>query len=845
MWKRQLIFHSFYSTAWLLLLCAVLVTTVVLMVMLLRYERRLVSKTVGAALLSLRMLVIGLIFLTLLEPVLSWTIDRKESGRVLVAVDLSESMSTTDKHASKAEKLHWARALGMIGNQETNSRIDRWIKAYEQGKQPQWVDENETNDPVRCQQLAQIRKQNIEEMIEQFDRITRKEIALKLLSGSSSPLLPQLDRLGDVELSIFAGKSHSADARTLEGLISHPPESVLSELSDLSGPLSSTVTTASDSPLMGIVLLTDGRDNSESNVTAVASRLGRLSVPVFSVLLGSELRPKDLAIASLDYPQTVFKDDKPLLKATLNTSGFEGQELTVFLERDGSEPLTKTVTPENTTTDLEFELDAEEIGRHKYTIRTDPQPGETREDNNSKTFALTVVDDKVHVLLLEGEARWEFRFIDNALSRDDRVEMKRVVYRQPYLGILKDTFFPRTLKWPQDANDLGNSPFSEADLVILGDVSPNELPPEGWNLLEQYVKDSGGTLILIAGKNDFPLSFQSPVVERLLPLRNPRPVFVTQLQDDESPVTSGFHLQLTPDGEAEPMFQLADDEVKNHDIWSTLPGHYWGILGEAKPGATVYAHALQPGMKPTLENKRNSAVIVHQNYGFGQVLWIGIDSTWRWRHRLGDQYHHRFWGQLGRWAAENKTAAGNDSVRFGPQKTDIEVGEDVLIHARWLRGFLKQHPRLRAKVEIHKQNKQKTGKLIATLDMKPSQGRPLVFDARAVSLPAGEYKLTLSATGADLGDEEIATSLFVHEQETLELSDLSSNRQLLNQIAASSGGRVFLPDEIGDIPALLLPPQESTVIREELDLWNNWIVLSCFFTLLMAEWVVRKLNGLP
>ena len=827
------------------MLCAVLVTTVVLIVMLLRYERRLVSRAVGAALLSLRISVIGLIFLTLLEPVLSWTIDRKQSGRILVAVDLSESMSTTDTHASKAEKLQWARALGMIGNQETNPRIDRWIKAYEQGKQPQWVDENETNDPVRRQQLEQIRKQNFDGLIEQIDRITRKEMALKLLFGSSSALLSQLDRVGDVELLIFAGKSESADVRTLAGLVSHPPQSVLSKLSDLSGPLSSSVTIASDSPLMGIVLLTDGRDNSESNVTAVASRLGRLSVPVFSVLLGSELRPKDLAIASLDFPQTVFKGDKPLLKVTLNTSGFEGQELTVFLERVGAEPLTKTVTPDNTTTDLEFELDAEEIGRHEHTIRTDPQTGETREDNNSKTFALTVVDDHVHVLLLEGEARWEFRFIDNALSRDERVDMKRVVYRQPYLGVLKDTFFPRTLNWPSEANDLENSPFSEADLVILGDVSPNDLPPEGWNLLELYVKDSGGTLVLIAGKNDFPFSHQSPVVERLLPLRNPRAVFVTEFQEEGSPVSSGFHLQLTPDGEAEPMFQLADDEVENDDIWSTLPGHYWGIMGEAKPGATVFAHALQPGMEPTLENERNSAIIVHQNYGFGQVLWIGIDSTWRWRHRLGDQYHHRFWGQLGRWAADNKTVAGNDIVRFGPDKTDIEVGDDVLIRARWLGGFLKQHPGLQANVEIHQQNKQKTGKLIATFDMKPSQGRPLVFEARAVSLPAGEYKLTLSATGADIGNEAIAASLFVHEQETLELSDLSSNRQLLNQIAVSSGGKMFLPDEVGDIPAFLLPPQESTVIREEINLWNNWIVLSCFFALLMAEWVVRKLNGLP
>ena len=45
-----------------------------------------------------------------------------------------------------------------------------------------------------------------------------------------------------------------------------------------------------------------------------------------------------------------------------------------------------------------------------------------------------------------------------------------------------------------------------------------------------------------------------------------------------------------------------------------------------------------------------------------RALWVGTDGTWRWRHRIGDTYHHRFWGQIARWAADNKAAAGNDLI---------------------------------------------------------------------------------------------------------------------------------------------------------------------------------------
>ncbi len=827
----------------------------VLIVMLLQYERKLVPKTVGNSLLILRLLVLGVFFLTLLKPALTWELDKKHSGRILVAIDLSESMGTSDAHATPAEKLRWARTLGLIGNAANKDRLDEWQKAFDAGEEPQWVSPNESQDPERRRVLTQSRQDQLNEIFQRLDQIPRKEIARRLLTETADPLLPQLEALGSPELLVFGGKSESADAETLKKYLSHPPASILPQISDLTQGLSPTAGNESTAPLMGVVLMTDGRDNAGRDATRLAARLGNAKAPVFPILLGSEQRPKDLAIAHLDFPQLSFKKDTRILTAVLNTSGFSGKEITVILKPTAGEPITRKITPTQTETVLTFELDEEEIGRHEYTLSVKPEDGETRRDNNSRRFALTIVDDKVHVLIAEGEARWEFRYLTNAFYRDEgigRENVKEVVFHQPYIGILEDTWFPHELKLPEDADDLAHSPFADPDLIIIGDVAAADMPEKAWLLLERFVAESGGTLVLTAGKNDFPLFHQSPTLERLLPVTRLRAINIDDVKSTGHPLERGFHLQLTPDGEREAMFQFdTTSRAENARIWQNLPGHTWGLFGEVKPNASVFVSAeMGFGRNLTLADERKNAVFVHQYLGTGQVLWIGIDSTWRWRHRVGDKYHHRFWGQLGRWATRNKASAGNEVVRFGLQKTEIEHGDDAVIQARWTQKFLDQNPNIQAKAVIYRKRIDENGNVefenrpFTTIELEPTRTGSLLYEARAISLPPGEYRVKLDAS-AGLGEGEIATTFYVNEKPTLELSDLSANRKLLQQLADVSDGYLYFPDTLKSLPDRLVPPEFRTKNREEIELWDNWPILLLFFGLLTVEWVVRKLNGLP
>ena len=841
----QLVWHGLgHSLLWQCVLVVSLVSAAVMICKLYQYERRLVATSVGNTLLVLRLLVVACLCVTFLEPALTWSFQTKRDGRIVVAIDVSDSMTTADVHALPAEKLRWARALGIVGGQAAPERLAAWQEAYDNHQEPEWVAPRETADPERRARLAERRKQNLEQAMQDASQIPRKEIARRLLTLTSPPLLPALEKLGKVQIVVFGGKSQGTSPDLLPQAVAAPPASLQTSSSDLSQPLNAALSGNEGESLLGVVVLTDGRDNGGHDPTGVASRLGSNQAPLFPVLLGSRLRPKDLAIGSLDYPQTVFKDDRPILKATLNTAGFEGQPIVVKLQPTEGDAVEKTVTPAGTQVDLEFPLPVNRLGRYEFTLSTDPRPGETRQDNNTRQFALTVVDDKVRILLIDGEARWEFRYIDNALQRDTRVELSSVVFDQPYLGLLDETFFSRSIVWPVGV-ELDQSFLANVDLVILGDVPPQRFPPQAWPLLEKFVSEGGGTLVCTAGKRHYATLHANPILQQLLPVSQVVPIETAGADAAGPPTERGFRLKLTPEAETEGMFQFDTDVAVNRVIWANLPGHLWGLTGAAKPGTTVFAAPYQGLDQPGLAAERQRALIVQQYYGQGQVLWLGIDSTWRWRHVVGDKYHHRFWGQLGRWAAHNKAVAGNAFVKFGPERPDVSVGENILLKARWTPEFLKRFPELKSRVEIFRAKDGPQAKPFTTLPLKPDPSRPQVHEAQAFSLPAGSYRARLAVTNGDLGPSEITASLFVDEPRSLELTDLSGNRELLAQLAQLSGGQLILPEKVQTIPELLRGPTATQTVREESLLWDHWLILVIFSGLLMAEWVVRKLNGLP
>lgn len=852
MLQRRLVFQAFDASWTSLAIMAIVIVAAALVVLLSRYERKLVPAHVGYGLLLLRLCVIATLWLALLQPVLTWSVDRERTGRVVVALDVSESMTTADKIATPAEKFRMAIGLGMIGNDQNQERTRRWLADFEADREPKWVEEDETADADKRNQLARTRKEFVTSAFREIERLPRAEIARRLLlSDKSDGWLSILKKTFQVELRIFGGKSIPSEEETLAETVQKPPEGVGANVTSLVAALDAT-TVDQQSPVKAIVLLTDGRETAGSDAVAAARRWKDLSATIYPVLVGSERRPKDIVLDSLDVPPSAYLNDKPLAKVTLQAAGFEGETLSVVFEEIGGATQTKSITvPKNEsglppTATVEFALDATKLGRHQFTVRTDVLKAETRDDNNSRDFSLTVIDDKAKVLLVDGEARWEFRFLDSAFSRDERVRFERVLFEQPFMGILGETFYPRRLNFGSIDAPIEKSPLAEFDLVVIGDVSPRDLPETVLMQLDKFVSDIGGTVVFIAGKRQMPQQYRSVTLDKLLPLTNPRAV--SSLDPPTTPPhLRGFHLRLTPDGERESTLQLAADLETNRTTWKTLPGHPWTIVGDVKPGATVLATA-DDGQPLPPEMERARALVVQQFYGLGQVLWLGFDSTWRWRHRVGDQHHHRFWGQLARTAAQNKATAGNEFVRFGLEATDIQSGQDVVFRARWTPQTLARRPDVKGKVAIFPRKEAKPDEPLATIDLLPDPTRPAQHQGRWLAPSAGEYRAVLKIDGPPLGgaaDKEVAAEFLVRGPLTKELGDVTASRTQLEQIAQAANGRLMLPHQLEDLVKLIQPEDLTTTESFEHTLWDHWLLMALLFGLLTGEWVLRKWNGLP
>ena len=183
------------------------------------------------------------------------------------------------------------------------------------------------------------------------------------------------------------------------------------------------------------------------------------------------------------------------------------------------------------------------------------------------------------------------------------------------------------------------------------------------------------------------------------------------------------------------MMRLDADPEKSRAIWRGLPRQPWAATGKPKPLASTLAT-----IADSADGEAN-AVIVAQPYGLGKVLWIGTDGTWRWRYRVGDLHHHRFWGQVVRWANGAKLAVGNRAVRFGPTRPRLPEGESSSIRAQFADDAPGVGPDLLVAARVFKRGPdgKPSGEAVAVVPLRPRADQPRTFEAAAPALPPGSY----------------------------------------------------------------------------------------------------------
>ena len=796
--------------------------SLVLLLFLYREERRLVSRPAGLGLVTLRLLAASALVAALFEPIAARTLSETVRGRVVIAVDASASMETADPSRPIADALRLASFLKMSPG-------------------------------------------------EVIADLSRREVARRLIDSEDSALgsfgktqdvgsaLGSFGKTQDVGSALGSfGKTHDVRAATFaRGVIaSGPLANVAASLREPGRPddparLATDWTTSlapafegtDDAPVLGVVLITDGQANGKGARDDLAARLKARGVPVYPVLVGSTVPPRDVAIAAVRAPDTVQKGDVGSIGVTLKADGLPaGSEVGVVLTRPGGEPIRRTirVAPDGSRPEVSFPVPFEAAGVIPLTLAIEPSiPGDVRPDNDRRVIAVRVADDPARVLLVDGQARWEFLYLRDTLARDPRVNVDAIVFRQPDVPAASDPTY--ATRWPDRvASEADPDPLAKYDLVVLGDVAPGDLSPEIWTRLDRFVAARGGTLVALPGPRSLPAWTDGGTPRAIAPVLDPRPLSVPADAIDPARPVLPLGLGLAPspsalaDPTAWPMLAIGDEPAS---AWSGLPHLPWVAAGPAKPGATTLATA-------TGRDADGAAIAAHA-YGLGKVLWVGTDATWRWRHRVGDAIHGRFWGQVVRWAGSGGLAVGNAVVRHGPLKPRVASGDPIPLRARLADDVpgLPRSPLLVARIVPRDAPPGAEG--LALVPLRPTPGRAGLFEADAPGLPPGVYSIHLDAPQlASFGPIPDA-SLDVVAAETSETVELAADPSALTLLANATGGRVFLDHEADQLPPLLLSRSRPITRTVETPLWDNPIALALFFALLTAEWFLRKKVGLP
>jgi uncharacterized membrane protein len=632
------------------------------------------------------------------------------------------------------------------------------------------------------------------------------------VSNSAQPLA-DVGRPGDVETA--AAKLRALEAIGAQTRLGDGVRQVLTELRG--------------APPSAIVLLSDGQTTEGESLSKAAELASRKGVPLFTVGLGSPEPARDLELTELLVDDVVFVDDAVRFQAKLSAKGFQGQKVVVRLkerEPDSTDPKSDR---ELETKELDAPRDGQPerielvhrpktTGERTFIVEVEPRPREIQTDNNRIERVVNVRKEKLKVLYLDSEPRYEFRYLKNYLERDETIDLNVVL-------LSSDTEYSE-----QDRSALPTFPASKEDLfaydvVIVGDADTSYLSQSQMQSLVQFVTEKGGGVLFIAGELFYPQGYRGTPLELLFPV---------ELGDASNPTAVGtpverYRPELTVEGRSNPIFRLGDNEVASMQIWNQLPELYWYLEApRKKPAAQVLAeHPTVIGPEGRLP------LIVYQFLGAGKVMFHAFDDTWRWRFRVGDRYFGRFWVQTIRFMARSRLV-GNRQAEIQTDRRRYQRGQPIQIRVRFPNpGLVPTGDEVTVQVERKGQGPRK-------LTLKVVSGTRNVFEGALPQAGEGEYQLRLLPPPA-LDPNRPVTADFRVDPPISEREHTEMNQAELIRAATASGGKFYTP-LIADSLLKDLPKPSKVPLDTDppIPLWNTWPVLAVFLTLITMEWVLRK-----
>jgi uncharacterized membrane protein len=639
--------------------------------------------------------------------------------------------------------------------------------------------------------------------------------------------LPALQSSFEVNLYSFADQLvelPSLDQVPAPGAVTHIGDALLDVLRG-----------AQSGAIAAVVLVTDGADNSNDFDAAAIAEIASFGVPVHTVGVGAETMPGDLEIEEVELPSVGLAGSTVSAQISIRHSGAALAQLKVY---DGdaiiaSEALQLPASTGVTTRWVDIEVGQAGVRDLRFSL--DALPGETNVVNNSRMRPMEVPEQRRHILYIEGEPRWEYKFIRRAIDENPAVRVASLLKTTP------NKFYRQGVESPDEL--VNGFPTDELELfrydaVMIGSFEAAALSAEQHDMIREFVGRRGGSLLMLGGRRGLTDGGWGPTsVAEVLPVRLPE-------LDGPSFVREPARARLAPAGRTSAMTRLAPTDEANEAEWGGMPDLAdFQTLGALKPGAETLLEAEFGG--------RTEPLLVHQRYGLGHAYVLATGGTWRWQMQLPheDQRHETFWRQLLQAAATTApqpVTLTSDSVFYGDEST-VTLRAEVRDE--------KYQPAADAVVTVEVSDGMGPP---TTLEMTPVAGKRGLYEATYETTHTGVFRFeAVATTAADsavaAGDEaapaaaaeELGRARFAVRREdgVIEHYRVQQNRPLLERLAAATGGRYFAAADVSRLPEAVSFSEAGSVERQVLDLWNIPAVFLLLLALKAGEWLLRLVWG--
>ncbi|MFO0812320.1 MAG: hypothetical protein U0796_03825 [Gemmatales bacterium] len=760
------------------------------------YRREKLSSLARWALVGCRVALFGTIIVLICRPTLETRLQSTRPRSIVVLLDNSLSMALIDPRSQAADKLRVALASQLVPPTQ------------------------EINPSTSLSQVPENTPENL----------SRADLVRLLLAHPQLKLIEKLQQHGPVELKLFGqGLSGAPQIKTVHGQVTLEGYAANEGKSTLGDALQTLLTTEVEADLpAAIIVMSDGLDQGSLLAPEQAvQRARQLHVPVHCIGIGSS-DWAHVQIKSLLVPDAMFLEDTVTAQLTWRAQGLKAAPLQITLTLGeavvarkeiagkNGEPLVENipfVVPKTLSHDGPIELRVVMSGP---ALEEAPIP---QVDWNQR---VRVIDRQVRVLLIDQAPRFETKFLMSAFLRDRRVEAHVHFTGNDPAGMLKSPFEPNL---PLTRADL-----FQFDLIILGDVNPEQWGGDKLTWLRDLIRDGAG-LVILSGRRYTPAAYLKTPLADVIPIEavDTMPLF------DFTKRSEAYIPTLTPLGQRHEMLALADEAEENRTIWKELPGFYGAFqANKLRPAAqALLVHpTLKAGDKPL-------PIMALQRYGRGQVLYLATDETWRWRANVGEKYFARFWGQAVYQLGLPRLLGGARRVQLSFDRTDHYVGQPSFLYAR---AYDQEYQpladtRLQAKLIPLDRTGKPSGEPIQPLTMEAIPGQPGDYRALLSNEKPGRFLLMLDAP------EPSQLPFHVDYAPNDERIPAPMAQERLKALSLASGGIFAREEDLHKLPEQVKPQQGVYEYRRDVVLWNP-LALLFIAALLSVEWIIRKWTNL-